>query len=85
MMAHKSLDPEFVRSFFPALDGGPVFMENAGGSLVPRMVIERIAGYMAECQVQPATMPASPATPRRAWRWARRPSPRCSMPILATS
>ena len=52
-MARSTLDTDFVRSFFPALNDSWAFMENAGGSLVPKTVIERVAAYMSECQVQP--------------------------------
>jgi len=52
-LAHKDLDLDFVRSFFPALNDGWAFMENAGGSLVPHTVINRVTLYMTECQVQP--------------------------------
>ena len=53
-MADRPLDLEFVRSFFPALNDSWAFMENAGGSLVPQTVIDRVRDYMTECQVQPA-------------------------------
>lgn len=52
-MADKPLDLAFVRSFFPALNDSWAFMENAGGSLVPHTVIDRVKDYMTECQVQP--------------------------------
>jgi cysteine desulfurase family protein (TIGR01976 family) len=52
-MADKPLDLDFVRSFYPALNDGWAFMENAGGSLVPHTVIDRVKDYMTECQVQP--------------------------------
>ena len=54
-MADKPLDLDFVRSFFPALNESWAFMENAGGSLVPHTVIDRVRDYMTECQVQPGT------------------------------
>ena len=47
------LDIGFVRAFFPNLDDGWAFFENAGGSYVPRTVIERITDYMSTTQVQP--------------------------------
>jgi cysteine desulfurase family protein (TIGR01976 family) len=53
-MADRPLDLEFVRSFFPALNETWAFMENAGGSMVPHTVIDRVRDYMTECQVQPA-------------------------------
>ena len=53
-MADRPLDLDFVRSFFPALNETWAFMENAGGSMVPHTVIDRVRDYMTECQVQPA-------------------------------
>ena len=47
------LDVGFVRSFFPNLKDGWAFFENAGGSYVPKTVIERVTTYMSEMQVQP--------------------------------
>jgi cysteine desulfurase family protein (TIGR01976 family) len=41
-----------VRAAFPALAGGPVFLENAGGSQVPRVVADAIRDYMLESYVQ---------------------------------
>ena len=34
-----TLDIDFCRGHFPAIDSGWVFMENAGGTLVPTQVI----------------------------------------------
>lgn len=48
-----SLDVDFCRSHFPELSGDWVFMENAGGTLVPRQVIDRLNHYASNCQVQP--------------------------------
>lgn len=53
MTIHPTLDVEFCRSHFEALAGGWVFMENAGGTLVPRQVTERLADFTTNCQVQP--------------------------------
>lgn len=53
MSSHSTLDVEFCRSHFPELSGEWIFMENAGGTLVPRQVIDRLAHYAAHCQVQP--------------------------------
>ncbi|MDP6602661.1 MAG: cysteine desulfurase-like protein [Rhodospirillales bacterium] len=47
------LDVDFARAHFPALADGWAFFENAGGSYVPRSVIERVTAYMTETQVQP--------------------------------
>ncbi|HET6161091.1 MAG TPA: aminotransferase class V-fold PLP-dependent enzyme [Dongiaceae bacterium] len=48
-----TLDTAFVRDQFPPLADGWVFVENAGGTYVPRQVIERTREYMTETQVQP--------------------------------
>ncbi len=48
-----SLNVDFVREQFPPLKDGWVFLENAGGSYVPRQVIERVTEYMTDSQVQP--------------------------------
>ena len=53
MTADTSLDVEFCRSHFPALGNAWVFLENAGGTLVPQQVIDRITHFMTHCQVQP--------------------------------
>lgn len=47
------LDVEFCRTYFPELAGEWIFMENAGGTLVPRQVVERLNRYASHCQVQP--------------------------------
>ena len=48
-----ALDTAFVRDQFPPLRDGWVFVENAGGTYVPRQVIDRTREYMTETQVQP--------------------------------
>ena len=48
-----SLDLDYVRSHFPPVANGWAYLENAGGSYLPRQVIERVNGYMHECQNQP--------------------------------
>jgi len=53
MPADRDLDVDFCRGHFPALASGWVFMENAGGTLVPQSVIDRAAHYLTHCQVQP--------------------------------
>jgi cysteine desulfurase family protein (TIGR01976 family) len=59
------LDIDFVRRQFPALCSGPyaewAFFENAGGTYVPKSVIERTGAYMTETQVQPGTASAASA------------------------
>ena len=47
------LDVEFCRRHFPALNDGWVFLENAGGRLVPSQVTERLNQYTSQYQVQP--------------------------------
>lgn len=54
MKSNVTLDVEFCRGHFPALDSGWAFFENAGGTLVPRQVVERTASFMTHNQVQPA-------------------------------
>lgn len=48
-----TLDTAFVRDQFPPLSDGWVFVENAGGTYVPRQVIDRTHDYMSQTQVQP--------------------------------
>ena len=48
-----ALDIDFVRKQFPPLKDGWVFLENAGGSYVPKHVIDRTVEYMSDSQVQP--------------------------------
>ena len=48
-----TLDTAFVRDQFPPLADGWVFVENAGGTYVPRQVIDRTHDYMSQTQVQP--------------------------------
>ncbi len=62
-----ALDVDFVRRQFPGLDDWALF-ENAGGSLVPQAVIDRVRAYMTETQVQPGA--AVPASARAAERHA---------------
>lgn len=59
------LDLAYVRGHFPGLGDWALF-ENAGGTLVPATVIERLAAYMRESQVQPgASYPASALATQR--------------------
>ena len=53
MSSETTLDVDFCRRNFPALDGGWVFLENAGGTLVPTQVTERLTQYTSQYQVQP--------------------------------
>jgi cysteine desulfurase family protein (TIGR01976 family) len=55
MSRTKTLDPLFVRGQFPANLWEWAFFENAGGSYVPRTVIDRLNAYMNETQVQPGS------------------------------
>lgn len=52
MSQAKSVNIDFVRSQFPGLGEWALF-ENAGGTLVPQSVIERVGAYMTDTQVQP--------------------------------
>ena len=47
------LDIDFCRDKFPLLNGEWVFLENAGGTLVPDQVIDRLRHFTSNCQVQP--------------------------------
>jgi len=47
-----ALDIAYVRSQFPALQGGYAFLDNAGGSAVLRPVAERISDYLLNSAVQ---------------------------------
>jgi cysteine desulfurase family protein (TIGR01976 family) len=47
-----SLDPAAVRAQFPTLSDDFAFLENAGGSQVPEVVVEAIRGYLLDCCVQ---------------------------------
>lgn len=53
-MARKlqTLDLDFVRAQYPASRWTTPFFENAGGAFVPNSVVERMASYMTEAQVQ---------------------------------
>ncbi|MCF4165200.1 aminotransferase class V-fold PLP-dependent enzyme [Zavarzinia compransoris] len=48
------LDAGFARAQFPPAENGIAFLENAGGTYVPRQVIDRVGHYMSRVQVQPA-------------------------------
>ncbi len=49
---HLETDRVRIRSAFPALQSGTIFLENAGGSQVPRQVVDRIQRYLLESYVQ---------------------------------
>ena len=53
-----TLDLDFVRRQFPNLGNGWAYFENAGGSYVPRSVIERMTAFLSESQVQPGALNA---------------------------
>ncbi|MEQ8664211.1 MAG: aminotransferase class V-fold PLP-dependent enzyme [Rhodospirillales bacterium] len=46
-------DTDFARGLFPEPCWNWSFFDNAGGAYVPESVIDRLTGYMRECQVQP--------------------------------
>ena len=47
-----TLDINAIRKSFPALATEWALMDNAGGSVAPRQVIDRIVAYMSKCYVQ---------------------------------
>jgi cysteine desulfurase family protein (TIGR01976 family) len=47
-----ALDVSLARSFFPALSDDWALMDNAGGSVPPRTVIDRVAHYLSTYAVQ---------------------------------
>lgn len=47
-----SLDLDFVRSYFPALQSGFTFMDNAGGSQTLKPVVDKISEYLLHYDVQ---------------------------------
>ncbi|MEE8499282.1 MAG: aminotransferase class V-fold PLP-dependent enzyme, partial [Kiloniellales bacterium] len=54
MRRNRVLDLDFCRAQFPPLANGWAYFENAGGSYVPRSVIERMTAYLSECKNQPS-------------------------------
>ena len=70
MADRTTLDLDFVRAQFPALDQGWAYFENAGSSLVARPVIERLSEFASNTRVQPG-YPYAPSA-----RAARCRSPR---------
>lgn len=46
------LDVDFIRAQFPALASDWAFFDNAGGSVPPRMVIDRVTAYMSRYGMQ---------------------------------
>jgi cysteine desulfurase family protein (TIGR01976 family) len=50
--ATRPLDLESVRSRFPALDRGTVFLDNGGGSQIVEPVLDRIRDYLVTSNVQ---------------------------------
>ncbi len=48
-----TFDIAYARRQFPQLDDGFGYFDNAGGTLVPKSVVERMTAFMTECQVQP--------------------------------
>lgn len=55
------LDVSFARSFFPALESEWAFFDNAGGSVTPRPVIDRVTDYLSRHGVQLGATYASSA------------------------
>ena len=53
-MSPPGLDVEFCRESFPPLANGIAYFDNAGGTYVPRPVIDGMQEFMSQCQCQPA-------------------------------
>jgi len=51
-MLNPQLNLDFVRSYFPALKSGFVYMDNAGGSQTLKPVVDRISEYLLNYDVQ---------------------------------
>jgi len=54
MLQLPAFDVAFARAQFPGLDGRWALFENAGGTIVPTQVLDRLNAYVRDCQVQPA-------------------------------
>ena len=54
MLQLPAFDVAFARAQFPNLERPWALFENAGGTVVPNQVIDRLTAYMRDCQVQPA-------------------------------
>ncbi len=46
------LNLDYVRKQFPALQNGFIYLDNAGGSLVPQVVADRVSEYLTNYSVQ---------------------------------
>lgn len=53
-MSLPALDVDFCRGWFPPIANGIVYFDNAGGTYVPRQVIDGMHSFMFEYQCQPA-------------------------------
>ncbi|MDH3228371.1 MAG: aminotransferase class V-fold PLP-dependent enzyme [Alphaproteobacteria bacterium] len=54
MLQLPAFDVAFARAQFANLEQPWALFENAGGTIVPNQVVDRLTGYMRDCQVQPA-------------------------------
>ena len=72
MTEPQALDVAYCRSFFPGLSDDWAFFENAGGTMVPTQVIDRVRDYMTHCQVQPGAKFAASAEAARRMAEGRR-------------
>lgn len=52
LTVNDSIDVNRIRDMFPALSGDTIYMDNAGGSQVPRCVADAIHRYLLESYVQ---------------------------------
>lgn len=53
MLQLPPFDVAFARAQFPNLERPLALFDNAGGTVVPNHVIDRLQAYMCDCQVQP--------------------------------
>eukprot|EP01035_Chromulina_nebulosa_P065406 gene65406-89467_t len=69
-----SLDIDFVRSQFPALETGWAFFDNAGGSAVLKAVADRVHDYLITTSVQTGAsyVHSQRIPPRSLWYLATR-------------
>ncbi len=49
---NNKIDPDAIREWFPALRSADILLDNAGGSQVPRTVIDRVRDYFVNSFVQ---------------------------------
>ena len=74
-------DLDFIRSQYPVFSNPDTarwaMFENAGGSYVPRQVVDRLHDFFQYTKVQPTAHSNLPSRPARPWRLATGPWPAC--------